>query len=217
MNHVESGMVVGLGTGTTADEFLKALAKAIKDGKLTGIRGVPTSVQSERRARALDIPLVSLVEAPHPDVTIDGADEIDPNLDLIKGLGGALLREKIVAQNSSKLVIIADAGKVVERLGTRAMLPIEVVQFSHEAHVPFIRRLGGEPALRRAKDGSPFVTDNGNYIYDCRFEGGILEPHKVEQALRTRAGIVESGLFLKMAAVAVIADADHAEVCMREP
>lgn len=215
MNHVESGMVVGLGTGTTADEFLKALARAIKEGRLTDIRGVPTSTHSERRARELDIPLVSLVEAPHPDVTIDGADEIDPNLDLIKGLGGALLREKIVAQNSSKLVIIADAGKVVEKLGTRAMLPIEVVQFSHEAHVPFIRNLGGEPALRRAKDGSPYITDNGNYIFDCRFAGGVLEPRKVEQALRTRAGIVESGLFLGMAAVAIIADDEHAEVCYR--
>jgi ribose 5-phosphate isomerase A len=215
MSHVQSGMVVGLGTGTTADEFLKVLASAIKEGKLTNIRGVPTSRQSERRARALEIPLVSLVEAPHPDVTIDGADEIDPNLDLIKGLGGALLREKIVAQNSSKLVIIADASKVVEKLGTRALLPIEVVQFSHEAHVPFIRSMGGDPALRRAKDGSPYLTDNGNYIYDCRFADGISDPHKVEQALRTRAGIVESGLFLGMAAVAVIADAEHAEVCTR--
>ncbi|QOV89070.1 ribose 5-phosphate isomerase A [Humisphaera borealis] len=216
MNYVESGMVVGLGTGTTADEFLKALGKAIKAGKLTDIRGVPTSIQSERRARELEIPLVSLVEAPHPDVTIDGADEIDPNLDLIKGLGGALLREKIVAQNSAKLVIIADAGKVVEKLGTRAMLPIEIVQFSHEAHVPFIRNLGGEPTLRRAKDGAPFVTDNGNYIYDCRFADGIPDPHKVEQALRTRAGIVESGLFLSMATIAIISDDEHAEVCERE-
>lgn len=216
MEFVESGMVVGLGTGTTADEFLKVLGKAIKSGKITDIRGVPTSIQSERRARELNIPLVSLVEAPHPDVTIDGADEVDPNLDLIKGLGGALLREKIVAQNSAKLVIIADASKVVERLGTRAMLPVEVVQFSHEAHAPFIRNLGGEPTIRRAKDGSPFVTDNGNYIYDCRFEDGIADPAKVEQALRTRSGIVESGLFLGMAAVAIIADDEHAEVCERE-
>ena len=145
LKYVESGMVVGLGTGSTADQFLQALARAIAAGKLTGIRGVPTSLQSERRARDLGIPLSTLAETPRCDVTIDGADEVDPNLDLIKGLGGALLREKVVAQNSAKLVIIADAGKVVERLGLRAMLPVEVARFAHEAHVPYLRGLGAEP------------------------------------------------------------------------
>src|SRR5690348_9806358 len=119
MKFVRSGMVVGLGTGTTADQFLQVLAAAINAGKLRDIRGVPTSRQSERRARELGIPLTTLAECPRPDVTIDGADEVDPQLNLIKGLGGALLREKIVAQNSQKLVIIADAGKAVTRLGTQ--------------------------------------------------------------------------------------------------
>lgn len=216
LTYVESGMVVGLGTGSTADQFLQALARSIASGRLKDIRGVPTSVQSERRARELGIPLATLADAPGPDVTIDGADEVDPNLDLIKGLGGALLREKVVAQNSAKLVIIADAGKVVPRLGTKAMLPVEVVPFAHEVHVRHLRDLGGEPQLRMARDGAPFVTDNGNHIYDCRFADGIADPARVEQALKRRAGVVETGLFLRMANLAVIADEVRAEVCARE-
>lgn len=215
MKYVRSGMVVGLGTGSTADEFLQVLARDLKAGKVENIRGIPTSLQSERRAMELGIPLTTLVEHPRPDVTIDGADEIDPNLELIKGLGGALLREKIVAQNSGKLVIIADAGKVVSKLGTRAMLPVEVVPFAHETHVGFIQGLGATAILRLNADGKPFVTDNGNFIYDCQFPKGIDQPLKLEQALMRRAGIVETGLFLQMAAVAVIADQIHAEVCER--
>jgi ribose 5-phosphate isomerase A len=216
LKYVASGMVVGLGTGSTADQFLQALAREIKAGKLTNIRGVPTSVQSERRAKELGIPLVTLAEESNPDVTIDGADEVDPNFDLIKGLGGALLREKIVAQNSKKLVIIADAGKVVPKLGTRAMLPVEVVPFSHDVHVPFLRGLGAEPQLRKDAKGAPYVTDNGNHIYDCRFANGIDKPKNVEQALHARAGIVATGLFLGMATVAIVADDEHAEVCTPE-
>ena len=202
---VKSGMVVGLGTGSTADEFLKALAAALKSGRLRDIRGVPTSRQSEQRARQLGIPLATLEECPNPDVTVDGADEVAPNLDLIKGLGGALLREKIVAQNSRQLVIVADAAKRVDVLGTRSPLPVEVAQFGHEVHVPFFAKLGGKAMLRRGADGAVFVTDNGNYIYDCRF-GGIADPRKLEEALLRRAGIVESGLFLGLATCALIAD-----------
>ncbi|HEX8912704.1 MAG TPA: ribose-5-phosphate isomerase RpiA, partial [Humisphaera sp.] len=175
LKYVESGMTVGLGTGTTADQFLQALGKAVQTGRLKDVRGVPTSVQSERRARQLGIPLADL-HAAGPDVTVDGADEIDPSLNLIKGLGGALLREKIVAQNSKQLVVIADASKVVERLGSRALLPVEVVPFAHETHVTFIRSLGGEAILRTTDGGAPFVTDNGNHIYDCRFAKGIADP-----------------------------------------
>ena len=203
---VRDGMVVGLGTGTTADQFLQALAAALRQNKLRDIRGVPTSRHSELRARELGIPLVTLAQCPRPDLTIDGADEIAPDLDLIKGLGGALLREKIVAQNSGQLVIIADAGKVVPKLGTRSMLPVEVVPFAHEIHPAFIRAAGATPTLRRRLDGSPYLTDNGNYIYDCRFPHGIDKPRELEAALRARAGIVEVGLFLDMASVALIAD-----------
>ena len=202
---VQSGMVVGLGTGSTADFFLRALAVEIAEKRLTGIKGVPTSKQSERRAIELGIPLTTLAEHPRPDVTIDGADEVAPNLDLIKGLGGALLREKIVAQSSAKLVIIADANKTVKKLGMHSMLPVEVVQFAHLVQEPFLKSLGAQPVLRKTAAGEPFVTDNGNYLYDCRFVSGIGAPHDLERSLKSRAGIVETGLFLGIASVALIA------------
>lgn len=207
MQFVQSGMVLGLGTGSTADQFLRALAGALKAGTLRDIRGVPTSVHSERRAQELGIPLTTLIETPRPDVTIDGADEVAPNLDLIKGLGGALLREKMVAQNSAKLVIIADASKAVQKLGTHSPLPVEVTRFAHEIQEHYLRRLGCTPVLRLGADGSVFITDNGNVIYDCRFPG-IDHPHDLEHSLQRRAGIVGHGLFLEMASVALIADAD---------
>ena len=214
MKYVKDGTVVGLGTGSTADLFLQALAAALRDGRVRAVRGVPTSRQSERRAQHLGIPLTTLAEASSPDVTIDGADEVDPSLDLIKGLGGALLREKIVAQNSKKLVIIADAGKAVSKLGTKAMLPVEVVQFAHEAQESFLRTLGAAPALRRAGDAA-YVTDNGNYIYDCRFPGGIDDPAGLDLALRRRAGVVETGLFVGMADVALVAGEDRVDERVR--
>jgi ribose 5-phosphate isomerase A len=202
---VESGMVVGLGTGSTADEFLKALASAINSGRLRDIRGVPTSRQSERRAQQLGIPLAALAECPIPDVTIDGADEIAPDLNLIKGLGGALLREKIVAQNSRQLIIIADDGKRVARLGTRSPLPVEVIPFCHDVHVPFLERLGARPVLRRDGGGEAFTTDSGNYIYDCHFKQ-IDDPVALEAMLLHRAGIVDTGLFIGIATCALVAD-----------
>ena len=206
LKFVESGMIVGLGTGSTADQFLQALSAALKAGTIRDIRGVPTSRHSERRAQVLGIPMATLAQCPNPDVTIDGADEVAPNLDLIKGLGGALLREKIVAQNSRRVVIIADASKAVTKLGTHSMLPVEVVRFAHEVQEGFLRSLGAMPALRREADGAAFVTDNGNYIYDCSFPDGIEQPGNLESRLKGRAGIVETGLFLGMAAVALIAD-----------
>jgi len=214
MKYVKDGMVVGLGTGSTADLFLQALAAAIREGRVKNVRGVPTSRQSERRAQHLGIPLTTLAECPYPDVTIDGADEVDPRLDLIKGLGGALLREKMVAQDSKKLVIIADAGKAVTKLGTKALLPVEVVPFAHEAQEAFLRSLGTTPTLRRSAD-AVFVTDNGNYIYDCRFPNGIDDAAALDLALRRRAGVVETGLFVGMAAVALVADEQHVEERVR--
>jgi ribose 5-phosphate isomerase A len=139
------------------------------------------------------------------DVTVDGADEIAPGLELIKGMGGALLREKIVAQNSNRLIIIADNSKVVSKLGEKSPLPVEVTPFGYEAHERFLRDLGSTPRLRRHPDGAVFVTDNGNYIFDCRFPG-IDDPAGLDKQLRLRAGIVESGLFLNMAEMAIVAD-----------
>jgi ribose 5-phosphate isomerase A len=201
---LRSNMVIGLGTGSTADFFLQALAAALKNGILRDIVGVPTSRQSEYRAQELGIPLTTLAKSPVLDLTVDGADEITPTLDLIKGLGGALIREKIVAQNSKQLIIIADTSKSVPTLGTKAPLPVEVVPFAHETLERFFRSLGAEPTLRRV-GGMIFNTDNGNLIYDCKFKQ-IDKPTEIECAIRERAGVVGTGLFLGLATTVLIAD-----------
>ena len=212
MAFVRDGMAVGLGTGSTTRYFIDALGAALREGRLKNIRGVPTSIRSEEQARQLGIPLTTLAETPRLAVAVDGADEVDPRLDLVKGLGGALLREKIIAQAADVFVVIADSSKDVSRLATKAPLPVEVVPFAHEAQVPFFRSLGAEPALRRSADGqAPYVTDNGNYIYDCRFPDGIEDPHALADALRRRAGIVETGLFLGIASVVLLAGTDRVE------
>ncbi|HEX3356059.1 MAG TPA: ribose-5-phosphate isomerase RpiA [Tepidisphaeraceae bacterium] len=207
LRFIHSDMLIGLGTGSTADCFLVALAEAIKSGKLKGIRGIPTSQKSDARARELGIPVVGFAQNPRASITVDGADEVGPDLNLIKGLGGALLREKVVAQNSDKLVIIADAGKEVPVLGTKSALPIEVTIFGHETQPAFFRSLGCEPTIRPNADGTPFITDNGNYIFDCRFPS-IPDPVALESTLMHRAGIVETGLFIGIAKVALIADGE---------
>lgn len=205
MSFIRDGMVVGLGTGSTAEQFMRALAEAIRAGRLHNIVGIATSAQSQRLASELQIPLSDLARHPRADITVDGTDEVDPQLNLIKGLGGALLREKIVAQNSAVQIIIADAGKRVAKLGTRSPLPVEVTPFGHESHEAFFRKLGARPVLRRQSDAKPFVTDNGNYIYDCRFDG-IDDPAAMENRLLHRAGVVETGLFVNLAQIALIAD-----------
>jgi ribose 5-phosphate isomerase A len=196
---VDSGMRLGLGTGSTVAHLLVALAEKLNEGTLSDIVGVPTSLRTAREARELDIPLTSLTETPFLDLTIDGADEVDPELNLIKGLGGALLREKMVAQASRRLAIMVDDGKIVPALGTRCPVPVEVVQFGWEVHGPFVESCGADPVLRVGPDGEPMVTDNGNYIIDCHFPGGIDDAEGFERAIRARAGVVESGLFLGMA------------------
>lgn len=208
--YLKDGMFVGLGTGSTADYFLQALAAALRDGKLRNITGVPTSKQSERRAEHLGIPLTTLAQAPMMDVTVDGADEIDPKLNLIKGLGGALLREKIVAQNSKLMIVVADGSKSVDVLGTKAPLPVEVVPFAYEVHENFLKSLGATPTLRKTSEGATFVTDNGNYIYDCRFER-ISDPADLEKKITSRAGVVDTGLFIGIARLALIADENGVE------
>lgn len=208
--YLKDGMLVGLGTGSTADYFLQSLAAALREGKLRNITGVPTSKQSERRAEHLGIPLTTLAQAPMMDVTVDGADEVDPLLNLIKGLGGALLREKIVAQNSRMMIVVADGSKSVQTLGTKSPLPVEVVPFAYEVHESFLKSLGATPQLRKTNEGSTFVSDNGNYIYDCRFDR-IDKPAELEQALKRRAGIVETGLFIGIAKLALIADENGVE------
>jgi len=202
---VESDMVLGLGTGSTVAHLLDILGEAVASGALTGIVAVPTSVRTEMRARELGIPLIGLADRPSLDLTIDGADEVSPELELIKGGGGALLREKMVAQASDRVVIIADEAKAVARLGLTFPLPVEVVRWGWESHARFLEGWGAAVSLRVGPDGEPVVSDNGHWLLDCRFEGGIRDPAALDAALAARAGVVETGLFLGLADEAFIA------------
>src|SRR5690606_23382049 len=185
-------------------------------GELRGIVGIPTSEDTRRRAAELGIPLGTLEEHAEIDLTIDGADEVDPALRLVKGVGRALLREKIVAAASAAFVVIVDGSKLVDRLGTRAPLPVEVDPFGARTQQGFLRGLGAEPVLRRDGDGSPFRTDGGHYIYDCRFPEGIGDPESLELRLARRPGVLESGLFLGMADHVVVALPGGVEVRGRD-
>jgi ribose 5-phosphate isomerase A len=204
---VTSGTAIGLGTGSTVRPLLDLLASRLRARTLRGVVAVPSSDETAQRCRALGIPLVTLDEYPELALAIDGADEIDPRLNLIKGQGGALLREKLVARAAKRFVVVADDSKLVRRLGVRAPVAVEVIPFGWTALVPFFESLGAEPALRREPDGSPHVTDNANYIVDCRFRRGIGDPRSLERALARRTGVVEDGLFLGLAKVAVVAGA----------
>ena len=193
---VKDGMNVGLGTGSTAYFAIKRIGQLVADGY--DLTCVATSVQSENLARESGIKVVDLDEVDKLDVTIDGADEVDPKMQLVKGLGGALLREKIVAAATVREVIIVDESKLVEKLGTKAPLPVEVLRFGHEHTRYALERQGCKPELRM-KDGEPFVTDGGNYIYDCRFPEGISNPFFLESRIDVIPGVVENGLFLNTA------------------
>jgi ribose 5-phosphate isomerase A len=197
-SRVTAGMIVGLGTGSTAAFVVEEIGRRLRDGELADIVGIPTSDATRRQAEALGIPLGTLEAHPVVDLTIDGADEVDPFGQMIKGLGGALLREKMVATASRRMVVVVDRSKLVDRLGTRAPLPVEVVPFAAMAHAGAIRALGAEPELRRTPGGEPFRTDEGHCILDCRFAAGIDDPHAVQAALRARPGVVETGLFLDL-------------------
>ncbi|MBI1723460.1 MAG: ribose-5-phosphate isomerase RpiA [Gemmatimonadetes bacterium] len=212
---VESGTAIGLGTGSTVRPLLELLAARLASRTLRGVVAVPTSEDTAHRCRALGIPLVSLDEYPELDLAIDGADEVDPRLNLIKGLGGALLREKLVALAARRFVVVVDESKRVRRLGTHAPVPVEVIPFGWSALLPFFEKLGASPALRRAEGGAPYVTDGGHYVVDCRFPRGIKDPGALARALARRPGIVEDGLFLRMAHVAVIAGAKGVRVLKR--
>ena len=196
--YVQSGMVIGLGTGATATLFVRRLAERIANGELSNVVGIPTSRQIAAEAEQLDFPLSTLEEHPVIDLTVDGADEVDPQLNLIKGGGGALLREKIVAQASKREVIIVDEAKLSPVLGTKWHVPIEVIPFGWRTQVDYLTALGAKVVLRLDKAGQPFVTDQGNYILDTHF-GLIDDPATLATTLNSRVGIVEHGLFVKLA------------------
>lgn len=200
---VEGGMVVGLGTGSTAAHFVAALGRRIVDERLS-ITAIPTSEQTASQARSLKIPLITFAERTQIDLTIDGADEVENGtLYLIKGHGGALLREKIVAAASTRMVIVADETKIVERLGSVASVPVEVVRFGWQATARRLEELGGHPALRLGTDQNPYVTDGGNYIVDCAF-GPMPKPKETAHHLDHVVGAVEHGLFLGYAREAIV-------------
>ncbi len=210
--YVKDGMFVGLGTGSTAKFMIERIGELVKQGY--DLTCTATSVQSEELAKSLGIKVVDLDEIDHLDITIDGADEVDPSMQLIKGLGGALLREKIVAAATVSEIIIADESKLVEKLGTKAPLPVEVLQFGHQ-HTKFALERQGCKAELRMRDGEPFVTDGGNYIYDCRFEA-IEKPFFLETRLDVIPGVVENGLFLNTAYDVLIAKPDGTVESMAE-
>ncbi len=196
LKFVKDGMVLGLGTGSTARHVLEGLAhRIVREG--LRVSGVPTSLATAEAAKLLGIPLTSLEEHPALDLAIDGADEVDPNLDLIKGLGGALFREKIVAAAAKRFIVVVDASKLVPRLGTKAPVPVEVHQFGWRATQAELEALGAEATLRM-RDGQIFHTDNGNHILDARF-GPIRNPRKLAASLDAIPGVVGHGLFLGMA------------------
>jgi ribose 5-phosphate isomerase A len=212
---VQSGMVVGLGHGSTARHVVDVIGERLSSGTLKGIVGVPTSEQTMAQAQALGIPLASLVEHPVLDLAIDGADEVDPDLNLIKGLGGALLREKIVEYAARRFAVVVDESKLVGRLGTRGPLPIEVTQFAWEAHAHWLESLDCRAELRREGDGMPFVTDNNNYIIHCTFPGGISDSVTLARSLIERPGVLEHGLFLGMATEVAVAGIDGVRMIKR--
>jgi ribose 5-phosphate isomerase A len=197
---VEPGQIVGLGSGTTAEHAIRSLAERIRSG--LRVTGIPTSQRTKQLAEQLGIPLTTLEEQPRIDLDIDGADEIDPQLNLIKGGGGAFLREKVIASVSRRFVVIADAAKEVKRLG-KFPLPVEVIPFAQSLIKPKLEALGAKVSLRRYAYGNPYITDEGHHILDCSF-GEIPDPPALADALRRIPGIVEHGLFIGMAELALI-------------
>ena len=201
---VRPGMVVGLGSGSTALLAVEAIARRLAAGSLQDVAGIPTSRATAEAARMGGVPLTDLERHPVVDLTIDGADEVAPGGDLLKGAGGALLREKVVALASRRLVIVIDEGKRVDRLGRRHPLPVAVAPFGWSTHAAAVRGLGGEAVLRRDPAGAPYVTDDGHWILECRFSDGIADPAAVERALKARPGVVETGLFLGLSPEVIV-------------
>ena len=203
VDFVESGMVLGLGTGSTTRFALEEIGRRFKEGRLKNIVGICSSIQTENRAKDLGIPITTFDEKQELDLTIDGADEVDPQLNLIKGGGGALLREKVLAQSSKRNIMIVDESKLSPKLGTHFAVPIEVIPFSWKPVSVFLKSLGADPVLR-LKDGNPYTTDQDNYILDSNF-GPISNLEELAQKLGQKAGIAEFGLFLGTATEVIVA------------
>jgi ribose 5-phosphate isomerase A len=204
---VGSDMLVGLGTGSTTRFAVERLAERIKAEGLKNVVGIPSSLQTEKLAIELGIPLTTFDQQSQIDVTIDGADEVDPDLNLIKGGGGALLREKVLAQASRQNIIIVDGSKMSPQLGTNWALPVEVIPFACKVEEIFLSSIGASVSIRMRENGSRYQTDQGNLILDASF-GQIKHPQKLALMLNERAGIVEHGLFLELASDVIVAEAE---------
>jgi ribose 5-phosphate isomerase A len=202
VNEVRDSFIVGLGSGSTVKYAIEEIGRRIRETNLK-VLGVPSSYQSLLLAVKCGIPTTTLHEHPIVDLTIDGADQIDPNLNLIKGMGGALTREKIIAASSKKLIVVADERKLVEHLGGSQPLPIEILPFAEPLVATKVREMGGKPRLREIKAGVPYITDNGNFIFDVDF-GIIRNPRNLNEELKMIPGVVETGLFVGMAQSAYI-------------
>ena len=195
VKNVESGMVLGLGTGLTANFAIREISRLLKEGSLKDIVGIPSSNQTEKLALELGIPLITFEQKSEIDLNIDGADEVDPDLNLIKGGGGALRREKIIAQSSTRNIIVVDEQKMSQKLGTKWAVPVEIIEFSYKPVAKYLEDLGAEVTLRKNQNGETFKTDQGNIIVDCNF-GQIENLGELNKALNSNAGIVEHGLFI---------------------
>lgn len=206
LTHIRSGMIVGLGAGSTATLAVRGLGRLLAHGELTDIQGIPCSRVIQAEAQRLGIPLTTLEDHPVIDLTFDGADEVDPALNLIKGGGGALLREKIVAQASRREIIIVDESKLSPALGTLWAVPVEVIPFGWRTQAAYLEALGSQPILRTRNDGEPYITDQGNFILDCNF-GPISDPAGLGARLDARTGIVAHGLFIGLATDLIVAGA----------
>jgi ribose 5-phosphate isomerase A len=216
LSYVHSGMAVGLGTGSTTGYFIDMLGHRLECGALSDIVGIPTSAGTAAHARAAGIPLADLTGDRRLDLAVDGADEVDPKLNLIKGLGQALLREKIVEIHADRFVVVVDESKLVPRLG-QGPLPVEIVPFGVQAHLRWLCTLGCRAELWRGPDDSPVLTDNGNYLARCWFAEGIADAYELANILANRPGVVEHGLFLDMATCVIVAASDGIRVLEREP
>ena len=201
LNEIRDGMVVGLGTGSTATHFIRGLGERVRSG--LKVSGIPTSEESRRLAEEVGVPLTTFRNHPEIDVTVDGADEVSPQLDLIKGLGGALVREKIVAHASKRVIIVVDESKLVAKLGTKTVIPVEVITLAAPRLILQLKELGGE-AVVREKNGQPFVSDNGNTILDWK-HGLIDDPAVLEKQLKSMTGVVDSGIFAGVADSVIVA------------
>ncbi len=212
---IEDGMVIGLGSGSTAVQLMYALAQRMREG-LRIVGAVPTSKATEQLAQQLGIPLTTLDDHPELDIDIDGADEIDGSLGLIKGGGGALLREKIVAASARRFVIVADITKQVPILGSNTPLPVEIIPFALSSVRKRLESLGASVALRLVGE-NVFITDNSNFILDCTFPGGILDALALQATMKQIIGVVETGLFLHMAEQAIIGGPDGVKIVTVQP